>query len=383
MRILMIAPTPFFADRGCHVRILEETKALKKLGHEVLICTYHCGKDIEGIETRRILKIPWYQKLEAGPSWHKFYLDFLLLLKSFFVALKFKPSIIHAHLHEGAFIGKILSLILRKPLIFDYQGSLTAESVDHGFFKEGSFLHRFASFMERKIDFWSDLVISSAPQNIKAKKLVVLYDGVDTETFRPGVEKEDLKEFLGIRTGDKVVTYLGILGEYQGTDILLLAAKEVKKRIPAVKFLVMGYPYVTEYKSLSRKLEISENIVFTGRVDYRDAPTYLCLGDVAVAPKVSKTEANQKILNYMACGLATVAFDTPVNREMIGDTGLLVSLGDRKALADALTRMLTDDEAREEFSRAARRRAEEEFSWDRVGERLEEIYQEILRSSEL
>ena len=47
LRIVMIAPTPFFADRGCHIRILGEAKALIDLGHELILCTYFLGRDIE------------------------------------------------------------------------------------------------------------------------------------------------------------------------------------------------------------------------------------------------------------------------------------------------------------------------------------------------
>ena len=78
LKILMIAPTPYFSDRGCHVRIYEEARALRAIGHDVRIVTYHIGRDMEDISTERIVKIPWYKKLSAGPSWHKLYLDLLL-----------------------------------------------------------------------------------------------------------------------------------------------------------------------------------------------------------------------------------------------------------------------------------------------------------------
>src|SRR4051794_1135247 len=84
LRILMVAPTPYFSDRGCHVRIYEEAKALQAQGHRLLIVTYHLGRDMDGIETLRIPTVPWYRKTSAGPSWHKPYLDVLL----FFRALK-------------------------------------------------------------------------------------------------------------------------------------------------------------------------------------------------------------------------------------------------------------------------------------------------------
>ena len=121
----MIAPTPYFADRGCHVRIYEEARALRARGHEVRIVTYHLGRDLGGIPTERIPAVPWYRKLSAGPSWHKPYLDILLLLKTWQVARRFRPQILHAHLHEGAFIAALLKPVLRLPLVFDCQGSLT------------------------------------------------------------------------------------------------------------------------------------------------------------------------------------------------------------------------------------------------------------------
>ena len=72
-----------------------------------------------------------------------------------------------------------------------------------------------------------------------------------------------------------------------------------------------------------RHADLSDMIHFTGKVDYAHAPLMLSAADIAVTPKLSPTEANGKIFNYMACGLPVVAFDTPVNREVLGDTGSL------------------------------------------------------------
>src|SRR5512135_3327506 len=138
----MIAPTPFFADRGCHVRIYEEARALTALGHEVRIVTYHLGRDMAGIPTVRIPFFPWYRKLSAGPSWHKPYLDIFLFFKALAVGRSFHPDVIHAHLHEGAFLGLFLKKAIRVPLVFDCQGSLTAEMIDHGFIRGNSLLFR-------------------------------------------------------------------------------------------------------------------------------------------------------------------------------------------------------------------------------------------------
>ena len=57
LRVLMVAPTPFFADRGCHVRILGEARALTQLGHQVKIVTYPLGRDMEGLDIHRTLPV--------------------------------------------------------------------------------------------------------------------------------------------------------------------------------------------------------------------------------------------------------------------------------------------------------------------------------------
>ena len=194
----MLAPTPFFADRGCHVRILEEARAVLPLGVELRLVTYHIGRDVPGLAIERIPSIPWYGKLEAGPSWHKPYLDLLLLYKALRVARRFKPQLIHAHIHEGAFIGALLKRLLRVPLLFDCQGSLTAEITDHGFVRPGSLLQRSFALLERWINRASDFIVASSGPTVQLlvqggvprERVRALSDGVDTKVFAPAPAQE-------------------------------------------------------------------------------------------------------------------------------------------------------------------------------------------------
>ena len=206
-RILMIAPTPFFADRGCHVRILGEAKALIALGHQVVLCTYFLGRDVEGIPTERTVMIPWYNKLSAGPSWHKLYIDILLLSKVLRACRNFRPDIIHAHLHEGILIGKIASLIFRVPLVADLQGSLTDELVAHKFLPNLKPVIRFVSWMEKKINQMpAHLIVSSTHTaqacvnlyGIAADRVTSVMDGVDLDIYRPLERDILLQTSLGI-----------------------------------------------------------------------------------------------------------------------------------------------------------------------------------------
>ena len=117
----------------------------------------------------------------------------------------------------------------------------------------------------------------------------------------------------------------------------------------------MGYPDVERYREMAVRLDIAGNATFTGRIDYREAPRYLCLGDIAVSAKLSKTEANGKVYNYIAAGLPTVCFDTPVNREILGDSGIYAKFGDKGSLSDAIVDILSDPEKLEMLKMAIRK----------------------------
>ncbi len=382
-RILMIAPTPFFADRGCHVRIFEETRALQELGNRVTICTYHLGRDLPGLEIHRTMNVPWYGKLEAGPSLHKLYLDLLLLFKSLSVARKFRPHLIHAHLHEGVALGYVVGRLLGLPVIGDFQGSLTGELRGHGFLGGNPLAFSLLLGSERLVDRLPDAVVTSSSrvadelrEKFGVKEVVVALDGVDTEEFRPGLPYDDLP--LRIPTGRKVVVYLGLLTRYQGLDCLLETIPLVLEEFEKAHFLVMGYPNVERYRRRAEELGVTDHVTFTGRIDYGEAPRYLGVGDVAVSPKVAETESNGKLCNYMACGLATVAFDTPVNREILGGWGVYARLGEAASLAEAILGLLGDEEEARELGRRLRQRAVEGFSWDNTARKLMECYRALV-----
>ncbi|MCL4460051.1 MAG: glycosyltransferase family 4 protein [Chloroflexi bacterium] len=383
-RILMIAPTPFFADRGCHVQIYEQMRSLRKLGHEVTICTYHNGRDLPGLDIRRIIKIPWYNKIEAGPSYHKLYLDLLLLVKSLRTAWQIKPDIIHGHLHEGAVIGYLVSRITKVPLLFDLQGSLTGELRAHNFHPERGLLYKLLGWAEGMIDHLPEVVVTQSTEMIEelknkfrlpAEKVFLTLDGVDTDEFRPGLDSTDLRASLNLPEGKKIVVYLGLLNEYQGVDCLIQSIPHVIARSPKVHFLIMGFPNEDKYQRMAERSGVGSYVTFTGRIDYKEAPRYICLGDVAISPKLGETEANGKLYNYMACGLPTVAFDTQVNREILGDLGIYAQLGDPASLAEATLTALSDGFPAEELRMKLRQRVLDHFSWDNVARRLESCYE--------
>ncbi len=397
-RILMVAPTSFFADYGCHVRILEEARVLRRMGLQVTICTYYTGRDLDGLDIRRTMAIPWRRDYEVGSSRHKIAFDALLGWTSLRAALAMrpKPDLIHGHLHEGALIGGLLARALRRPLVFDFQGSLTAEMVDHGFLRsEGRALGPMRR-LERFIDHLPQVIVTSsahAAEHLQAdfgvpeRRIFTLPDCVDTHAFRPAAlempARRATRRALGIPPGRLVVAYLGLLARHQGTDLLLEAARQVVAARPQAHFLIMGFPGVEVYQAMAADLGIADHVSFTGRVPYELAPERLALGDIAVAPKISATEGSGKLMNYMAMGLPVVAFDLPVSREYLAGDGRLAPPGDVAGLADAIVDLLDRPEERRAMGDRLRLRALSHYDWSRGGQRLLEAYARAQRGREL
>ncbi|MFN8498726.1 MAG: glycosyltransferase [Anaerolineae bacterium] len=387
-RILMVAPTSFFADYGCHVRILEEARVLQALGHEVAIVTYARGRDLPDVTIHRTPPLPYHATYDVGSSRHKFAFDAYLAPTVLSVGQRFRPDIVHGHLHEGALLGFPWSLVGGAPLVFDFQGSMTAEMLDHHFLRPGGKREWFFRQVESAINRLPDAVVTSTERAALQYNAATpgrharpIPDVVNPHMFRPGRlapdERAALRAQWGIPPDADVVVYLGLLAHYQGVDHLLRAAAAICAVRPNAHFLIMGYPNVEHYKEMAQGLGLAGRVTFTGRVAYEDSPRMLALGDVAVAPKLSQTEGAGKLLTYMSMALPTVAFDTLVAREYMSDLGLYAPAGHIVALTTALVRVL-DDPQRAALGERLRAHVTRAFPWEGVGHALVDVYEDAL-----
>jgi glycosyltransferase involved in cell wall biosynthesis len=391
LRILMVVPGSFFSDYGAHVRIVEEIRALQKLGQRVTVITYYLGRDLPDMEIIRTRPTPWRADYEVGSSRHRFVFDLFLGWTGLRVALTRRFDIVHGHLHEGTLIGYFLSRIQRIPLVADYQGSMTSEMIDQKFLDPNGPWYHWARLLEMRINSLPDIILTSTNQaavvlerefGCDVARVHTLPDSVNMAFFRPAVlspaERAAQRAALGIPDSRPVVVYLGLLTDYQGVPQLLQAARILKERGKEFHVLIGGFP-TPRYEQMAAELGVSERVVFRGKIMRDDTPAHLALGDVAVAPKISATEGCGKILEYMAMGLPTVAFDTPQSREYMGTLGCYAGhSGDPAALADALAMFLDVPQKRLEFGQRLRERAEQHFSWDRAGRQLLTVYRAVL-----
>ncbi len=232
-------------------------------------------------------------------------------------------------------------------------------------------------------------LIASAEENIASSPVLSRYKdrctvipyGVDlrafelTDTERQVVEQRRAAAQQG-STG--TVLFVGVLRPYKGVDVLLRAMARVKARL-----IVVGRgPNRLELSGLAARLGISNRVSFLGEVSDSERRILLHSCDVFVLPSIDAREAfGIAQLEAMACGRPVIASDLPTGVRFVNKnqmTGLLVPPGDSDALAAALQRLLGDERLRQTLGNAAKRRAELEFSADRMVRRVQQVYEEVL-----
>ena len=395
MNILVIAPTPFFADRGTHIRILEEALALDRLGHAITIATYHIGKDIPpevgtDIDVQRIRGwLFWYRKLEAGPDWQKIVLDIMLLRKVAYLAWTQHPNIIHAHLHEGALIGWVVQKLLfwRKiRLVTDFHGSLTREMVAHAYLRTGVLRWIFRR-IERWINARGEMAVTSSWESMLEVSAVrpsetteTVSDGVNLSYYRALPSGAEACRRIGIPTDRVIITCTGAsVSDRQSIRHLLEAFSIVHAECSDVYFVLAGFsPKLI--RAMTQGWTWTRDAKFISPSPYFQLPLLLWASDIGVNPKAaSARQVSGRVLQYMGAGLPIACFDTASNREYIDGGGEFATDINGERLAEAIIRLVRDEKLREEKGLINHRRAER-FSWDVSAKQLEGIYKRVLHS---
>ncbi len=385
-KVLVVAPVPFFVDRGTPMRILEEALALEKRGCDIEIATYHIGRCISEINAeskirvRRIVRLLfWYNKKEAGPNWQKVVLDILLTIKVIRVAWREKPSVIHAHLHEGVLIGWVAQKILfwrKMKLVADFHGQLVNEMTSHGYLNDG-WLKKVFLFLERIIFSMGDRAIVSSEElkKIVSKfrkdgEVTVVLDGVDLrkyEVFVGSKQKEGENDKLKI-------IYSGAFVHNKGIDLLLEAILKIRNSgREDIQFILAGSP-VENIKSFIEEHHLEKIVRIISPLDYRDLPKVNLLGDVAIDPKNSDVgQASGKILQYMAAKLPVICFDRENNKKYLQEAGYYIRDFSSDGLVDAILQFAENRDMIERMSEISGELIKK-FSWDNSAKVILKIY---------
>ncbi len=190
------------------------------------------------------------------------------------------------------------------------------------------------------------------PEGIQ-KRVSVVLNGVDLQVFCPGLNGSTVREQLGISHDHLVVGHAARVTPWKGQHHLLEAFGQIAGRNPKVDLLLVGAPtfdnnaYERRLRFRAEELGLNNRVFFAG---FRtDLPQVLASMDVFAYPSVEKDTSPLALLSAMACGLPVVAFDIDGVREVLEDTGVLISARDEFKMAEALENLLRDAPLRKQM----------------------------------
>lgn len=384
LRIAFIAACPFPYPRGGPVRIYRMAEALTEFGHEVHVITYHLGNqsDQAPFKIHRIPAIPFYQKVEPGPTYSKvFIIDLILSIKILSTFIKYRFDIIHAHHYEGMIAALPLRLISRVPIIFDAHTLLETELHHYDLFLPISTKFWIANKFDRIIPKYANYIISVSEviqnrlmQNAKiaSEKISVIPNGVELESFlqaTPDIERNGNRSLI--------LAYAGNFSHYQRIDLLLETFSLIRDKHPKIVLEIHSEDDVNKIKSLVDELGLEENV----RLFYTpfvDLPQRLSGADILLNPRLDGAGLPIKLINYMAAGKAIVSFSGSAHVIIHQQTGWVVDGNSPSELAKGILHLVNDEKMRVTLGTNARNYAKENFNWAARSEIISKIYFQLL-----
>ena len=378
MKILMLAPEPFFEPRGTPISVYFRIMALGELGHAVTLVTYPLGQEIN-LKNLKIIRPPnlfIIRKIKIGPSLTKIPLDFLLLLQAVFELTKAHYDIIFSH-EEAAFFGVALAKAWGKPHIYDMHSSLP-QQLENFEFTRSSFLISLFRRMENFVLKNSQAVIVIC-QDLRERVAKLGYErkALLVENFLdfPGEEfsAEEIarKKKELARRGEKIVLYAGNLESYQGIPLLLEAARKVREN--AIFLLVGGSgAALQEMREMAGKLGLADKLIFVSRVPPSQIHLYVSLADVLVSPRLAGTNTPLKIYSFLKSGKPLVATNLWTHTQVLNSRNAILVEPDAPSLAEGISFALRSEEARAR-AHAAAEWARKEYTLPRYLEKIGQV----------
>ncbi|MGP8321301.1 MAG: glycosyltransferase family 4 protein [Methanosarcinaceae archaeon] len=382
MKILIMDPMKLLDTDGSMIHRWELARNLANLGCEVHAVSY------TDITPERVHIHPLPKKSKIG------YIIQLLKL-----VMKHRFDIIYTRNVPRGVIGILIKKVWKSKLIFEVNGISLDERrlVEEQAITEGKG-HRsvqimFLGYLENFIIGKADAVIA-VTQGIKdhlidrgvdENKVWVIENGANTELFKPISDNNILKELknrLCIDNDENTVTFVGNLAPWQGVEYLLRATPSIVEENPKTKFLIVGDGVMNDkLEDLSNKLNMGQNVIFTGTIPYEEVPQYINISDVClvVKKKLRSGYSPLKLYEYMACEKPVIATNTE-GFEVLeqSNAGILVNPEDPQELTNAVIKLLQNKRLREQMGMNGRKLVVAKYSWKHSAKKTIAVFEKVI-----
>jgi glycosyltransferase involved in cell wall biosynthesis len=261
------------------------------------------------------------------------------------------------------------------PIITREDTSLINYGIDHAMTKTAAIISRHIITASNQI---KDELIK---EGINHNKITVISNAVDLDKFSPNISGEAVRKKYGL-SGKRVLLSVGRISPYKGLAETIKAVSMLDKRFCDVVFLIVGPKFGEAYYrnllNLVNELNLKERVIFTGNISHSDLSQFYAATDIFLFP--TRGEGNPLVLlEAMASGLPIISSNIPSILEILSQKeGLLINTRYSQNIAEAIVKLLDAPEIRLKLGENARKKAEKEFCWEAVCNRLISLLKSLI-----
>ncbi len=332
----------------------------------------------EAREKTNLLIVP-----EMGRSINPFS-DFVAFWKIYRLIKKGRYHIVHTHSSKAGVLGRVAAWLAGTPLIVHTLHSLVFHEYQPWFINKS--WRGIKKMCAPITDFFisvSEIIVQKAIKAgvDKPEKFRTIYSGMELDWFlNANFDGNAVRREFGIPEDAPVVGKIARLFPLKGHDQLMDAAPEIVKRVPDVRFFLVGDGILYEHlQERARGYGILENFVFAGLIPRERIPEMISAMDIVV--HTSLREGLARVLpQSLAMGKPCVSFNIDGAPEVVinDKTGYLVETYDNKRLSESISRLLKDPELRKKMGENGRRHVDPAFRTETMVKEIAEVYKMLL-----
>ena len=343
MRVGLVSPYDLTAPGGVQAQVRDLADRLNLAGDEVTVVAPRLPDDVSGLEVGPVVRVPGNGSVAP--------ISLMPGMRRRMRAVAGNVEVLHIHEPFMPLVGwSALALDLPRVATFHADSPAWVRGV----------YRRYRASLERKLGG----AVLTAVSSVAAAALPsswapqIIPNGIEVGRF--GTKQ------------DRSVSRVAVLGRDErrkGLDVLLHAWPSILERHTGAELIVMG----------ARRDHAPAGVVYKGRVSEEEKRAQLTSSAVLVAPNTGGESFGIIIAEAMAAGCAVVASDLPAFRDVLGDHGVLVPVGDEAAVADAVVGLLNDPDLAGQIGARAQTAASR-FDWARVVDAYRSCYRQAVRS---
>jgi glycosyltransferase involved in cell wall biosynthesis len=378
MRILFLAPQPFYVERGTPIAVRQLVTTLCAAGHQVDLVTFPGGEDIhvDGLTHFRIARPPGVKKIPVGFSPAKLLCDLWLGFELLKRLGRTRYDVVHA-VEEAVFLALPLRRLARWQLVYDMDSLMSDQLVEKW---PGLAPWRNALFwFERQAARHADLVLAVCPAiadrirpHIPPDRIRVIPDAAtglepvtgSVEDLRATVEREG-----------PLALYVGNLEGYQGVGLLIQAVARMQRPDGFTLAIIGGDAASIEaHRTLAEEAGVGDCVCFLGPRPLANLSGYLAQADVLCSPRLKGVNTPMKVYSYMASAAPILATDILSHTQVLDASCAQLAPPDADALAAGLAALLANPTRGRALAKKARERVHAEYSVDAFETRVLQAY---------